>query len=309
MTQPSLGVVVVTYESVELIDPCLSSLERATSGRDMTIVVVDNGSRDGSADHVATHHPDAVLIRNSVNVGFGPAVNQAVAALATDHLLLVNPDAVLEPGAADALLDAAAAHPEAGLLGGRALRAGGQTDWTTARRLPTVRWTAALAVGLAPVLRRLAGIEPEVPRRFRSDEQTPVPMLSGVLLLIDRQAWELLGGFDPRFLLYGEDADLCARAADAGYAPRLVPQARCTHISGASSTSTDKVVRRFAGRVTYMERHWSWPRRCAGITLLRLHVAIRALLVRSAETDWRMVRKRSDEWTGGYPGAGGSTLS
>src|SRR5262245_57708591 len=115
-----LTTVIVSYNTRHLLDECLSLLHAAeTRIGGGVCVVVDNASRDGSADHLAGHHPEVELIRLPTNVGFGRANNAALPKVHTPFVLLLNADAFIEPEALQLSLDYMAAHPRCGILGGR----------------------------------------------------------------------------------------------------------------------------------------------------------------------------------------------
>jgi UDP-N-acetylglucosamine transferase subunit ALG13 len=164
--------------------------------------------------------------------------------------------------------------------------------------------TFCFATGLSVLGRGSRVLDPESLGRWRRDTVRRVDIVSGSLLLVDRTAWERLGGFDERFWLYGEDADLCRRAQALGYAPVITPDATITHALGASSPSIeDLTVRLFRGKRTLISTHWRPYLRPLGAPLLLFGVALRAAMpVRSARR-WRAAWSRRSEWRHGYPDA------
>jgi GT2 family glycosyltransferase len=124
-------------------------------------------------------------------------------------------------------------------------------------------------------------------------------MLSGVLLMTTRSAWDELGGFDSRFFMYGEDADLCKRADSLGYRPTYVPSATAVHDAGRSSTNTIRAQLQLAGRITYINSHWTAGTARAGRVLLHMGVLTRRLARRGA-VDWRLVWCNRRIWGQGY---------
>ena len=135
--------------------------------------------------------------------------------------------------------------------------------------------------------------DPEAIGGWKRDTVREVGIVTGCLLLAPRALWRELGGFDTRFFMYGEDADLGMRAWARGLRPAITPDAVITHEIGVSSASRpDKLVLLFRGKATLLRKHWSPGRRRAGIALLQLGVGVRALLARSSAVARRLVRAR-----------------
>lgn len=200
----------VTYESQALADSLAATLRRFQHA-----VVVDNASRDGTADRLAGLLPHAQIVRNATNKGFGSANNQAVALVDTPYALLLNPDCEIQPEALASLLDTAQRYPEAAIIAPQ--------GW---RSRETVQ----------PSYRQ-AFYERRAKQPYRIPDGTcSAKWLHGCCLLIRVDAFRGFGGFDERFFLFYEDDDLCLRALQAGYDCLLEPQAQVLHLGGASST-------------------------------------------------------------------------
>jgi N-acetylglucosaminyl-diphospho-decaprenol L-rhamnosyltransferase len=150
-----VSVVIVTYDSRTQVDEAIASAETAIArvGRRAQVVVVDNASSDGTADHVAEHHPSVELLRNATNIGFGRANNQAFERCVGSTWLLLNPDARLDPGALAILIDALAARPTVALV---APGIDGPGSAESAGMLPGIRSAVGhfLFVNRLPVLGR-----------------------------------------------------------------------------------------------------------------------------------------------------------
>jgi hypothetical protein len=222
-------------------------------------VVVDNASSDNSAAIVETF-PRATLIRNPANVGFGRAVNQAAAVATAPRLLLVNPDCRLVSGAISTLRSVLDAEPSCAVVGPRIFDPDG-TVQGSARGDPDMLTglfgrTGALRVLLPflPVARRNVVVEDAVRTGASS---VVVDWLSGACMLIRRDAFTTAGGFDERFFLYWEDADLCRRLRNRGFQVRYVPGASAVHQVGRSSqTARRSSIRAFhASAYLYYATH------------------------------------------------------
>ena len=228
-----LAVVCVTYSPGEALAAFLDSLPAATTRRHH-VVLADNGSVDGApeaaAQRGAAGSTAAVeLLRIGENVGYGTAANRATAALPREvgWVLVSNPDIVLDAGALDRLLDAADRWPRAGSIGPLI-----RTDGVV---YPSARHQPSLGRGVGHAL--FAKVWPANPwtRSYRRegevDERT-AGWLSGSCVLLRREAWDSVDGFDPRYFMYFEDVDLGDRLARAGWLNVYVPRAEVVHTGG-----------------------------------------------------------------------------
>jgi len=303
MTADAVRAVVVTYNTKDLALALLGDLERELAKRPGSqIVVVDNASADGTPDAVAAAFPSVELLRSPENLGFGRAVNLGAKGSETRWVLLVNPDARIDEGALDRLIEAASAQPGHGLYGGRFVDVARGTNEDSVAVLPTLSNLLAFATGAAPVLRRLGYRSP--PRRqANSDHAIEVDALPGTFVLAEADAWREVGGFDERFFMYSEDLDLCVRVAATGRRPLYVPQASIRHIGGASSTSGRKEVLKNRSLVTFMNTHWRGPRARLGRSLLVAGVGLRRLARlphRTPSGRWETAWRERKVWLGGW---------
>ena len=219
--ESSITAIVVAYDSAEVLPACLAAL--AAEG--VPAIVVDNASGDGGGE-VARAHGASVIV-NARNEGYGRANNQGVAASATPFVLIVNPDVEIRPGAIAALLAAAELYPDAGMLAPRIVEPSGRV-FLQPRSL------------LSPPHLNRSGTMP-IP-----EGDACLPFLSGACLLIRRELFSSLGGFDPAIFLFYEDDDLCRRMRDAGHALVHVHEAEAGHGRGRSTAPAPG--RRFKAR-------------------------------------------------------------
>lgn len=300
---PLVSVVIVSYQTRDLTVTCLQALRAACTSVPYEVIVVDNASTDGSADAVREAVPDARLIRLDTNVGFGRAVNEAAKVATGRWLLLVNPDTVPLGDVVAAFVEAATGEPEARLYTGRTRHPDGTDDGRSCFALPSLWGMWCFATGLATVFRRSRWFNPdELPGLDRS-RPARVPAASGCLLMVERDLFTRLGGFTPDYFMYSEDVDLCARAADLGAYPLLVPAAQVTHVGGASSSSAGKRVMVLRGKCTYLRLRWPRRRAAVGRGLLLAGVALRAAGSRltGRARYWREVWDQRATWLPGWP--------
>ncbi|MGH3449972.1 MAG: glycosyltransferase family 2 protein, partial [Haloechinothrix sp.] len=250
--QPEVSVVVVTYRSASYVGRCLSALNVALRGVPAEVVVVDNASGDGIREAVAAVAPHALVVVRKQNGGFAAGCHAGAAVARGRRLVFVNPDAMVEPGCVAALLDCADRNPDAGIVGGRCVDEDGRTDPRSWFGRPTLWSVLCFATGLSTAFPGHRLFDPESPRLLSGERK--VPVVSGALMLVERATWDDLGGFDPTYFLYGEDADLCLRAAARGWRPVVTPEAVFIHPGGASSSSELKQVFLFTGKATLVRR-------------------------------------------------------
>lgn len=256
------GIVVITYNSREVIEECLDAAARVPDAR---IVVVDNASTDGTLDAIRAHS-DVEVIANRENRGFAAAANQGIAALESAAILLVNPDAVILRGVE--ALAGAVNETGVGAAGGQLVDlAGHPQDGFQVRRFPTA-WTLAFE-GLG--LNRMWPANP-VNReyRFNTQDNDNVDQPAGAFLMIRRSAWAEVGGFDERFYpVWFEDVDFCKRLKACGYRIVHVPAAVARHIGGHSTLKVTRTARQqywYGSLLRYVSKHFTWGPRC-GICL------------------------------------------
>ena len=258
--RPDVSVVVVNRDTRDLLERCLATVLQQ-EGVEVETIVVDNASADGSADLVAERFPEVHVVRLSDNAGFARANNVAFGRCRGELVLLLNSDAFLAPGALAELVAAARRLPAAAAVGPRLLNEDGSLQ-RSAWPFPRPGRVLLEAFALHRPLHGLGLIEDL--RTWRHDEERTVDFLIGACLLIRRDALAEVGGFDERFWLYGEEADLCRRFAARGWKVALVPSAECTHIGGASSagSSWTRLHWFYRGQKNFLRKHsrrGAWP--------------------------------------------------
>ena len=218
----SVGVVVVNWNSGGHLGRMLASLQEHPPAEPIDVVVVDNGSTDGSAEQAAAAHPWARLIRNPANRGLAAANNQGLAATAGPYVLIANPDVELAPGALDALVGCMERHDRAAVAVPRLVSPDGSPQ-TSAGELPTL---AQALVG-----RRARGLWRD---GWDHAEERPIGRGAEACYLVRRRAIEEVGPQDERYRLDWEGIDWTQRLTAAGWEVWLAPGAVVTHAGGAS---------------------------------------------------------------------------
>jgi GT2 family glycosyltransferase len=308
----NLTVIVVSYNTRDLTLAALRTLFAQTREMAMKVVVFDNASDDGSADAIAAAFPDVQLIRSSENLGFARANNLVAEKADTEWLLLLNPDTEVHAGAVDRLVAFAQAHPKAGIYGGRTVFPDGSLNMASCWMRITPWSTVCNALGLSAIFPNSAVFNPEAIGGWQRDTVRDVDIVVGCFFLIRTEIWQRLGGFDLRYFMYGEEADLCLRAKRLGYQPVITPEAEIMHIVGAASKNrADKIMLLARARATLIRDHW--PKRWIpfGLGMMVLWSAMRAagfsgLAKLSAgryavkAATWTGVWKARHKWIRGY---------
>lgn len=290
---------------------CLRSIYAQTRDVPFELLVVDNASSDGSAAVIAREFTQARLFALDQNLGFAAANNFAARHARGDWMLLLNPDTVVLDGAMDKLVAFAeekqARDSSCGIFGGRTVFADGKLNAASCWGRPTA-WSAfCIASGLSKVFSGSRLFNSEAMPRWRRDSVRQVDIVSGCFFLLRRALWERLGGFDPAFFMYGEEADLCLRARKLGVKCLICPDATIIHHGGASERlRANKKVRLFRAKAQLFERHWSGPAAHWGVLMLDLWAFSRLLvsrltsLVRPAALptyeSWKAVWQQRAQW-------------
>jgi GT2 family glycosyltransferase len=233
---PELTAILVNYNAGDELRAALASIAAEMAGRAWDGYVVDNASMDGSAA-IAGEFPEVTLVANRDNVGFGRAVNQGLALARAPLVLIMNPDCRLQPGAVATLSDELAQHPQCAMVGPRILNPDGSVQGSARGDPDMLTGLFGRSAALRKLLPGLA-----VSRRNVVDETAPagspsvvVDWLSGACVLARRDTLADIGGFDERYFLYWEDADICRRLRTRGAHVRYVPSATAVHRVGHSS--------------------------------------------------------------------------
>jgi N-acetylglucosaminyl-diphospho-decaprenol L-rhamnosyltransferase len=240
-----LDVVIVTYDSARVVGDLLDSLPAALDGLTADVVVVDNGSADGTAEFIAAR--DDCRVVRSANVGYAAGINRGVREAAeADAILILNPDVRLHERSVAPLLKALL-EPHTGIVVPQ-LRAAEDTLEPSLRRRPTLLRALGLERTRVPALAE---------RIFDADEYAhphPVDWAQGAVVLMSRECFDALGGWDESFFLYSEETDASLRAQDVGLLTRYEPLSVAVHIGGQSGRSDATHAMQIVNRVRLYRR-------------------------------------------------------
>lgn len=262
-----VSVIIVTYNVREFLEQALESVRRASAGLTVETFVVDNDSADGSAEMIRDRFPEVRLIANTDNVGFATANNQAIRKATGRHLLILNPDTLLQEDSLRVLVDFMDDHPEAGAVGCRILNPDGTFAPESRRAFPTPSVAFYRLSGLS----KLFPNSPTVGRYnltyLPQNEVCEVDALSGSCMMVRRAAvWGTDGDastgaglFDEAFFMYGEDLDWCYRIQQAGWRIYYTPDTQIVHYKGESTKKGDMryVMLFYGAMLRFVEKHLS----------------------------------------------------
>ena len=308
-----VSILVVSFNTRELTCAAIASALAETPSLTTEIIVVDNASTDGSAAAIGSAFPSVRLIALDRNVGFAAGNTLAAREARGRFLLLLNPDTLVLDRAVDRLYAFALARPEALIWGGRTLFADGRLNPASCWGRMTPWNLLCRATGLTGLFPNTTLFNGEAIGGYRRDMVRAVDIVSGCFLMIGRDTWDRLGGFDPLFFMYGEEADLCLRARALGAHPAVTPDATIVHLGGASETArTGKMTRLLAAKASLIDRHFPPATRALGLALHALWPLSRLVVhtLRAAATGrpahraeaaaWREIWSRRAEWRRGY---------
>ncbi|GAB3296197.1 glycosyltransferase family 2 protein [Parasphingorhabdus pacifica] len=281
-----VAVVIVTYSPGETLERFLDTLATATS-RTPRVVLADNGSTDGAPEKAA-ERPGVDLVPTGANLGYGGAANRGAAELDDSYgwIVVANADLEWAPESLDELLSAADRWPRGGAFGPLITEPDGSV-YPSARLLPSVGRGAGHAL--------LGKVWPGNPwtREYRQSEARPAERtagwLSGSCLLMRREAFDSITGFDPRYFMYFEDVDLGDRLAKAGWLNVYVPSAAIMHIGGHSTSqaSTRMLAEHHRSAYRYLSDRYR------GLRWAPLRLLLRAALAVRSRIETRAARRAS----------------
>jgi GT2 family glycosyltransferase len=264
---PTLAIVIVSYNARAELRRCLESIANQMDHVPTTIVVVDNGSQDGTAKMVGDEWPTVRFIQAGSNVGFARGNNVGIKATESEYVLLLNPDTILASDAIAVLIRGLAAHPEAAAAGPRLVDAHGSAELSFGWTIGPLGELRQKIVGTlyrqrwGPIVHRVEQMTREAGQR---------EWVSGACLLVRRRDLEEVGLLDERYFMYTEDVDLCLALRKRGRAILFLPQAEVTHLRGRSAERNPRTeeMRRQSQLAYYAKHHPTW------VPFLRLYLRL-----------------------------------
>lgn len=262
-----MSIVLVCWNNKAYLDPCLKSLDEGGLKSSFDVVVVDNGSTDGSQEMLAEKYPDVNLIQNNENVGLGKASNQGIEATNGRYVLLLNNDTLVNGNALDMLVEFLDAHPEAGAVGGKLLNPDGSFQSGYAP-FSTLLEEFLIVTHIGEML------WPGYPSHGDSNEIKSTGWLSSACLLVRRSALDQVGLLDENYFIYGDEADLQYRLNKAGWQVYFLPTSEIIHFGGRSMDRWKRRKMVYRGKMMFYKKNYGF----LSTFLLRIMFFVMSLL-------------------------------
>ncbi|MEE4207781.1 MAG: glycosyltransferase family 2 protein [Parvularcula sp.] len=299
--RPDVSILVVAYNSADLIGACLDSIPAACARFEYEVLLIDNG--DGSTQAlVEQDYPDVKIVASQGNVGFAAGNNLLAKQARGRNLLLLNPDVEMKPHALDFLLEASATYSDAAAWGGVTLDERDRPDLGNTVQVPSIYEMASRLLGRSSAARN---------DNDRFDTDVRVEAHSGSFVMFDRDAWDEVGGLDPRYFLYCEEVDLFYRLAKKGHTFWRIAAAQARHdIGHGEAASSKRELYLNAGVMQFTRLHWSKPASFAAFLLIWMSALQRVAVgtvfgsisagMARARDKYRLVAGSPGYWRYGY---------
>lgn len=306
-----VDIILVSYNTAEYTVRAIESVFEQTKATTVNLIVVDNNSSDNSVKLIRNKFPEIDLIETGANLGFAGGVNVGAKAGQAEYVLLLNPDTVILDGAIDKLLEFAQQQPKSGIWGGITLNNDLSLNPNNARARISFKTLLFSATGLSRIFRSSCFFNYDNYGCWDRLSERDVDVITGCFFLTPRSLWKSLDGLDETFFMYAEEADYCIRAIDAGYQPRVTPDARIIHHGGVSEVNlSSKMIKLLKGKAHFIKKHepsWKQP---IYKGLLLTHVfnkyissGLAAFLkkdAKSAHQEWKKIFEQRRTWLAGY---------
>lgn len=230
-----LSISIANHNNKECLQSCLGSIYSHTPETSFEVIVVDNGSSDGSVEVVKQAFPLVNVIENSENRGFVKANNQGIRASQGRYVLSLNNDTVIRIGTLDGLVRFMNEHPDVGVCGPKVLNQDGSLQYQCRRSFPTILSSLFYFLKLHRLFPRSEHFGRYLMTYRDCDRVSEVDSVSGCCLMARREVIDKVGILDENFIMYGDDLDWCYRIKKAGWRVCYVPDVQIVHLGGQSS--------------------------------------------------------------------------
>jgi len=233
MPTAELTIVIVSWNVRELLKKCLESIFENRADLALKIIVVDNASKDQTAEMVRANFPQVKLIVNASNLGFAQANNQGIKESQSDYILVLNPDTEIVDSALPTVLDFMKKNEQIGIVGAKHLNPD-KTLQPSVRRFPNLPVLFLIFSKIAKIFPNLKTISHYLAKDFDYQKSQPCDQAAGSFLLLRKKMLDQIGLFDEQFFIWFEEVDLCRRAKTAGWGAWYLPTAEIIHRGGQS---------------------------------------------------------------------------
>lgn len=255
-----VSVIIVNYNVKEFVQNLLHSLKKASKSLTTEIIIIDNASDDGSVELIREEFHEVNLVASKTNLGFGKANNLGFQMASGKYLFILNPDTLVQEDTLEKLVAFFERTPDAGIIGCKILNPDGTLQLNCRRGFPSP-WTSFCKVsGLSSIFPKSRLFARYNLTYLNEDETSEVDALSGSCMLLRKDVYEKIGGFDEQFFMYGEDLDLCFRVQKAGYKVFYVPDTKIIHYKGESTkrSSLDETKVFYGAMSIFVKKHFAY---------------------------------------------------
>lgn len=236
-----LSICIISLNSKAFVSACLDSIIEHTRGVSYELIVVDNGSTDGTQALLRERYPQVHLIENQANLGFSKPMNQAFEVTKGEFILALNPDTLINADSLSAQVAYLRSHPEVGVSIPKVLNADGSFQAQSRRGEPRPTAVFGYFMGLGKLFPKSKPLNAYLMAWLPEDEIAEVKAVSGSCMFIRRECWKQISGFDEGFFAYQEDSDFCNRARAKGWKVMYVPLSSIIHYGGQGGSKAQPV--------------------------------------------------------------------
>ncbi len=230
-----LSIIIVNYNVKEFLLNLLDSIKQASKNISTEIIVIDNNSDDDSVQLLKNKYPSVITIENKTNVGFGAANNQGLEICKGKYILLINPDTLVREGTFEKMINFLGENKDIGLAGCKVLNPDGSLQLACRRSFPKPWVSLTKVTGLSSLFPKSKLFAKYNLTYLDENKSYEVDAVSGSFMMLRRETYEKVGGFDTDFFMYGEDLDLCYRVQKNGYKVFYVSETEIIHYKGEST--------------------------------------------------------------------------
>lgn len=274
-----LSVIIVNYNVRHFLEQCLASVTKASQHLDAEIIVVDNASVDDSVDMIHKQFPNVTLIKSEVNLGFSKANNLAVRKSVGEYILLLNPDTVVEEDCFRRCISFLDSQSHVGALGVKMIDGAGKYLPESKRGYPGLWNSFCKMTGIYHLFPNSSFFNGYYAGHLDKNAIHEVDVLTGAFLFVRKKVWELVGGLDEDYFMYGEDIDISYKIQKSGYKNYYFPEVTIVHYKGESTSkgSLNYVIAFYKAMIIFTKKHYGGSNKWALISLLSIAVWMKAL--------------------------------
>lgn len=242
---PKVSIIILTYNSSDYIGQLLTSIKNNhKSNDDFEVITVDNSSTDDTLVKLKPFENEITIKKNEKNLGFAGGINTGAKIAKGEYLLFINPDSVFEKGNINDLVSVFDKFEKVGIVGGKLIEKNGKAEKSAGRFF-----------GLFEILLMSLGLDELFGIRFSPNQITRVDFVSGGFMMVKKEVFKKLNGFDENFFMYMEDMDFCVRAKKMGFLTYFTPDAVIEHASHGSSSRSFAVENIYKGILYYSRKN------------------------------------------------------